>query len=84
MTVIKKSGKKEDFSDEKLLKSITAASVVSGEDINLKLIMAEFQQIVRGKELITTQQIDVIVNGLLYSKGLFGTLEQFVSYDKKR
>lgn len=87
MIIIKKSGKKEDFSVEKLTNSIVAASKEANEPIDertLKRIIAEFQLIVKGKNLITTQQIDVIVYGLLYSKGYYGTLNHYVSYHKKR
>lgn len=86
MTIIKKSGKKEEFSVEKLSNSIAAASIEANEPLGeseLKMILAEFQLIVKGKDLITSQQIDVIVNGLLYSKGHYGTLEKYVSYHKK-
>lgn len=87
MTIIKKSGKKEVFSAEKLSNSIAAASSAANEllsESDLKMLVAEFQLIVKGKELITSQQIDVIVNGLLYSRGYHGALEHYVSYSKKR
>lgn len=87
MTIIKKSGKKEPFSTEKFLHSIDAASKEAGEnlsDAEIRRILAEFQQIVNGKERMTTQQIDVVINGLLYTKRYFGTLEHYVSYHKKR
>lgn len=83
MTVIKKSGQKEDFSSEKLTHSILAANAKTDEPLEVSALTAEFRQIVSGKELITTQQIDVIVYGLLYSKGLMKTLLKYVSYDKK-
>lgn len=86
MTIIKKSGKKEVFSSEKLSRSIAAASEEATQPLNesdIKGIVMDFQQIVKGKDLITTQQIDVIVNGLLYSKGHFGALEHYVSYKKR-
>lgn len=85
MTIIKKSGKKEDFSPEKLSRSIAAASDDAKQPLNesdLKMLLAEFRQIVSGKDLMTTQQVDVIVNGLLYSKGYFDILEKYVSYIK--
>lgn len=87
MTIIKKSGRKETFSSEKLLNSIAAASDEAKQPLNksdLNTILVDFQQIVKGKDLITTQQIDVIVNGLLYSKGYFGILEKYVSYYKRQ
>lgn len=83
MTVIKKSGKKEEFSIDKLSHSIRSANSQTDEPIKLNTFLAEFRQIVSGKDLITTQQIDVIVYGLLYSKGLLKTLISFISYDKK-
>lgn len=86
MTIIKKSGKKEQFSIEKLSNSIAAASSEANEPLNesdLKIIISEFNQLVQGKNFITTGQIDVIVNGILYSKGFFGVLERYVSYKKR-
>lgn len=86
MTIIKKSGKKEEFSPEKLSRSIAVASEEAKQPLNesdIKGIVSDFQQIVKGKELITTQQIDIIVNGILYSKGFFGALEHYVSYKKR-
>jgi len=82
MTVIKKSGKKEVFSIEKLSNSIKAANAKTDEYLEASTLTAEFRQIVSGKELITTQQIDIIVYGLLYSKGLMKTLIAYISYDK--
>lgn len=87
MTIIKKSGRKEEYSAEKLSNSIAAASDEAREPLNesdLKLIITEFNQIISGKELMTTQQIDVIVSGLLYSKNRRKTLEQYMSYIRKR
>lgn len=82
MTVIKKSGKKEDFSVEKLSGSITAANAKTDEPLEISALIAEFRQIVNGKELITTRHIDIITYGLLYSKGLMKTLLKYISYDK--
>ena len=82
MKVIKKSGKQEEFSVKKLLNSIRAANAGTDEPLKPALIEAEFQQIIKGKELITTQQIDIIIYGLLYSKGLAGTLENYITYEK--
>jgi len=87
MTVIKKSGKKEAFSTEKLMQSIAAASDEAKEPLNesdLKILLAEFQMITKEKNLITSQQIDIIVNGLLYSRGFHGVLAHYVSYTQKR
>lgn len=86
MTIIKKSGKKEEFSPEKLSRSVLAASEEANQPLSendAKGIVLDFQQIVKGKDLITTQQIDIIVNGILYSKGFFGALEHYVSYKKR-
>lgn len=83
MTVIKKSGRKEEFSPEKLSHSIKAANAKTNELLEISTMLAEFRQIVSGKELITTKQIDIITYGLLYSTGLLQTLINYVSYDKK-
>lgn len=83
MTVIKKSGKKEDYSPDKLSNSIKQANQRTEEEIDVHSLVSEFSRIVSGKELITTKQIDIIVYGLLYSKGLLQTLVSFISYDEK-
>lgn len=83
MTVIKKSGKKEAFQVEKLCHSIQSANAKTDEPLKVRTIITDFQQIVQGKELITTQQIDIIIYGLLYSKGLMQTLMTYISYDAK-
>lgn len=87
MTTIKKSGKKEEFSPEKLAFSIATASDEAQQPLtksDVKRLVSEFQQIVNGKDLITTQQIDVVVSGLLYSKGYHGVLKSYTSYIKKK
>lgn len=83
MTVIKKSGKKEDFSPDKLSSSIKKANEKTEEAIDVDSLVADFNRIVNGKELIATKQIDIIVYGLLYSKGWLQTLVAFISYDEK-
>lgn len=82
MTVVKRSGKHEEYSSKKLASSMRAANNETGEPLKASFLVSEFEQIVSGKELITTQQIDVIIYGLLYSKGLLKTLEKYISYDK--
>ncbi|NLW79886.1 MAG: hypothetical protein GXY32_10845 [Ruminococcaceae bacterium] len=83
MTVVKKQGQKEEYSPEKLMRSIKRASEGTGEVIDTNTISVEFYRIVEGKAFITTRQIDVIVCGLLYTQGLFKTLAAFMSYDEK-
>lgn len=83
VTVIKKSGKHEEFSAEKMLASIRAANMGTEEYVDPLLLLAEFKQIVEGKELISTQHIDVIIYGLLYSKGYLKTLLKYIEYDKR-
>lgn len=83
MTVIKKSGKKEDFLVEKWSNSIETANIKTDEPLEISKLKTDFLQIVRGKRLITTQQIDIITYGLLYSNGHMKTLIQYISYDKK-
>jgi len=82
MTVVKRSGKHEEFSTNKLANSIRAANEETDEPLKATFLVSEFEQIIKGKELITTQQIDIIIYGLLYSKGLLKTLNRYISYDK--
>lgn len=82
MTVVKRSGKHEEYSTNKLANSIRSANEGTGEPLKVTFLLSEFEQIVKGKELISTQQIDIIIYGLLYSKGLLQTLDNYISYDK--
>lgn len=77
MVVIKRSREEEPFSREKLSLSIKAANRDSGEAIDDDLIAAEFQNIVMDKDFVTTGQITAIICGLLYTKGMLKTLENY-------
>lgn len=83
MNVIKKSGRKEEFSLEKLKHSLQAANAFTDEPLNINAVVQDFHQIVSGKDLITTHQIDIVVFGLLYAKNAVKTLLSYHSYDKK-
>lgn len=83
MIVIKKSGMREDFLPDKLRQSMRYANQRTEETIDIDALMEEFEEIIAEKETITTRQIDVIICGLLYSKGLIQTLVSYVSYDEK-
>lgn len=83
MIVIKKSGLKEDFSIGKLQHSIKAANNKTDEIIDLSELLEIFQQILDEKTQIKTQNIDIIVYGLLYSKGYMQTLINYKSYEKQ-
>lgn len=83
MTVIKKSGRKEDFMEYKVSNSIDAANKGTKESLNLKSLLSDFKQLIAGKEEISTRQIVIIVCGLLYEQGLTLTLENYSSYDKR-
>lgn len=83
MTVVKKSGKHEEYSSDKLSRSLKLANQGTAETIDLNTMVVEFYRIVEGKTFITVKQIDVIVCGLLYTQGLYKTLEAYLSYDEK-
>lgn len=82
MNVIKKSGVQELFSPEKLARSLEAANTSTKESIDIPSLLTQFQQIVAEKTKITTQQINIIVFGLLYSSGHLSTLTRYQSYEK--
>ena len=82
MLVFKKSDVQEEFSSDKLAHSILTANAKTEEAIDIKLLMAEFKNIVMDKEDITSGEIEVIVYGLLYSKGAVQTLESYSEYKK--
>lgn len=83
MVIVKKHGKSEEYSSEKLAASIKRASKGTGEEIDTNSLAVDFYRIVEGKSFIETKQIDVIVCGLLYTLGFHKTLEAFMSYDEK-
>lgn len=82
MIVIKKSDQEEKFSYEKLTFSIQTANADTDEPLDLELLVAEFQNIVADNEYITTGQINIIVYGLLYSKGAMKTLKNYADFKK--
>lgn len=82
MIVIKKTGLKEDFSIGKLRHSVQAANSKTDEMLNIDTFAKNFEDIIAEKTTISTQQIDIIVYGLLYSKGHVQTLINYISYEK--
>lgn len=87
MQIIKKSGKKEDFSIEKIKSSLNGASRDAGiviSDGDMRRILSELQQMVKDKELITSQHINVIISGLLYTNGYHNILEYYANFDGKK
>ncbi|BDF57498.1 hypothetical protein CE91St36_03150 [Christensenellaceae bacterium] len=82
MIVVKKSGLTEEFSLGKLRHSVRSANLNTDESIYLPGLLASFQQIIEEKSQITSEQIDIILFGLLYSKGHMRTLLNYVSYEK--
>lgn len=87
MIIIKKSGKEEEFSADKLLCSISAASDEVKKPLNesdLKVFLANFQKILEGKTSISTCQIEIIVFGLLYEMGCTEILENYAAYSRNR
>ncbi|MDL2219499.1 hypothetical protein LJC04_04065 [Ruminococcaceae bacterium OttesenSCG-928-O06] len=83
MTIIKKQGHSEEYSSEKLTRSVERANKGTGEVVDTNSLAVDFYQIVEGKSFITTRQIDVIVSGLLYVHGFPKTLAAYMSYDVK-
>lgn len=87
MQIIKKSGRKEEFSAEKIAHSLAASSDEAKEPLNesdIHRLITELEHILKGKENVTSQQIVIIITGLLYTKGFFGTLEHYLTYSRKR
>lgn len=82
VNVIKRSGVKEEFSIHKVTRSIEAANKSTGEEIDMPKLLTDFQHIVSEKPVITSQQIDVIVTGLLYTKRHLKTLTRYQTYEK--
>lgn len=87
MLIIKRSGKTEEFSIDKIRAALAACSDEADQPFNesdLKRLTADLEQIISGKESLTTGQIVVIVAGILYTQGYFGALEHYLSYNRKR
>jgi len=87
VTIIKKSGKKEEFSIGKVKSSLTAVCNEANQPLSEKemgRIISEVQQFIKDKQMMTTQQIDVIITGLLYTRGYYVILEHYVKYGVKR
>lgn len=80
MYVVKRSDEQEKFSFEKLIQSIRVANADTEEAVDIELLIAEFQNIVADKEYITTGQINIIVYGLLFSKGALQTLKKYAEF----
>ena len=78
MKIMKRSGVIEDFFTDKLKISLAAISDEANQPLNesdLNLLILELDQITKEKELITTDQLTVIMAGLLYTTGFIGVLE---------
>lgn len=85
LTIVKKNGQQERFSIAKIKSSLAASSDEAKQPLNesdLAGIVSELEQILADKATITTQQIVVIVTGLLYIKGFTGVLKQYLGYKK--
>lgn len=82
MQVIKKSGRVESFSLNKLGSSINSANYGTSEKIDIDSLLSELEEIVKDKRQITTRHLDIIVTGLLYTNGYVETLHKYMSYEK--
>lgn len=83
MLVIKRDGRKEDFLPEKIYQTVAAASDETAEPLNesdLKAVISEIKSIMKGKEEIHSYQIDIILSGVLYTKGFLATLKKYRDY----
>lgn len=80
MVVIKRSGGREKFSMDKLSNSLRYANHMTGEDMDVDALAAEVNRIVDKKDIITAQEIEVILCGVLNAKGFFQTLIAYSSF----
>lgn len=83
MTIIKRSGKKEEFSIDKVARSMTAAAreaQVPMSDQEVTRMTAEVQRFIGNKEFTTTYEIGVIISGLLYINGFTRLLEFYARH----
>lgn len=86
LTIIKKNGQREEFCVNKIKSSLAASSDEAKQPLNesdLTSILHELQQILDGKTTVSTQQITVIIAGLLYLKGFIGVLQVYLGYKNK-
>lgn len=80
MNIVKKSGKLEQYTRDKIRRSIGAASDESTQPLtesDLSRLVRDFDQIAEGKETMTSQQVAVVIIGLLYANGYRGVLEKY-------
>lgn len=83
MIIIKRSGRTEDFSAEKVRLSIAAASESAGQPMNvsdLNLVMSDLMDVIGKRERIKTSHLQIIVMGILRYRGYDGVLDAYVDY----
>lgn len=86
MQIIKKSGRKEKFSIEKIKKSLLAAANdadISITEAELKSITTELSHMIKDKDVMTSKQINIILSGLLYTNGFLNILEYYTHFKGK-
>lgn len=83
MIIIKRSGRNEKFSAEKVRLSIAAASETAGQPMNvsdLNLVMSDLMDVIGKRERIKSLHLQIIVMGILRYRGYNGVLEAYVDY----
>lgn len=87
LTIIKRNGTSEEFSMNKIRNSLAASSDEAKQPLNESDITGmteKLQAILKDKKDISSQQIEIIVCGLLYTAGFTGIMEQYYGYKKEK
>lgn len=83
MIIIKRSGRTEKFSEEKVRLSIAAASETAGQPMNvsdLNLVMNDLMDVIGKRERIKSLHLQIILMGILRYRGYDGVLDAYVDY----
>lgn len=83
MIIIKKSGRTEEFSKEKIRLSIASASESAGQPMNqsdLNMVMKDLADVIGNSERIKSVHLQIIVMGILRYRGYDGVLDAYVDY----
>jgi len=83
MIIIKKSGRTEEFSKEKIRLSVAAAGENAGQPMNesdLKIVMNDLADVVGKRERIKSVHLQIILMGILRYRGYDGVLDAYVDY----
>jgi len=84
LQVIKRSGKTEEYSPDKMISSLSAAGDEIGQPLNsgdLRVIIADISRILEGKATVMSSDLYAIVLGVLGAHGFDGVFDSYRTHD---